>query len=312
MKCKTIEYGAEGGASVKTIEVAEPGPGEIQVEAAVCGICSWDIMTYKIGSKSPYAAPPGHEGVGYVTKMGPGVKGFSTGDRVAGGGFAQFSNLSVHKVYKIPDTDIPDEQWIVEPVSCVVTGLDHCAIAPGVKMAVLGCGFMGLMLVQGLARSLVGTLIAMDVMQQRVELAKTFGAHQIYKLGGSDQEEMLSQLADSELDTVVDTTGSEGGLKTATRIVRRGGRINLFGWIKGGAEVPTDDWHVKGLTVVNSSPSSKLRDPYPPAIELIHKKIIELKPLITHVVKLEEYPELLRIAAAGDPGYIKGVVKPNL
>ena len=312
MKCKTIEYGADGGASIKTIEVPEPGPGEIQVEAAVCGICSWDLMTYKVGSKSPYAAPPGHEGVGYVTKTGSGVKGFFVGDRVTGGGFAQLSNLSADKVYKIPDSDIPDEQWIVEPVSCVVTGLDHCALAPGDKIAVLGCGFMGLMLVQGVARSLVGTLVAMDVMQKRVELAETFGAHQTYKLGGSDQEEMLSQLAESEVDTVVDTTGSEAGLKAATRIVRRGGRINLFGWVKGGANVPTDDWHVKGLTVVNSSPSSKLRDPYPPAIELIQKKIIELKPLITHVVKLEEYPALLKIAAAGDPGYIKGVVKPNL
>jgi threonine dehydrogenase-like Zn-dependent dehydrogenase len=312
MKCKAIEYGADGGAFVKTIDVPQPGPGQIQVEAVVCGICSWDIMTYKVGSKSRYAAPPGHEGVGYVTKIGPGVEGFSTGDRVAGGGFAQVSNLSTEKVYRIPETDIPDEQWLVEPVSCVVTGLDHCAITPGVKIAVLGCGFMGLMLVQGLAHSLVGTVIALDVLQQRVKLAKTLGAHQTYQLGDSDQEEILTKMMDLEIDTVVDTTGAEVGLKTATRIVRRGGRINLFGWIKGGAKVPTDDWHVKGLTVVNSSPSSKLRDPFPPAIDFIQKKIIDLKPLITHVVKLEEYPELLEVAAAGDPGYLKGVVKPNL
>ncbi len=311
MKCQAIEYGENGGAFVKTIEVPEPGPGEVQVEVAACGICSWDLMTYKIGSNSPYAAPPGHEGVGYITKIGSGVTGFSIGDRVAGGGFAQISNLSVDRVYKIPESDIADEFWIVEPVSCVVTGLDHCAISPGSKIAVLGCGFMGLMLVQGLAQSLLGFLIAMDVVENRVRLAEGFGAHQAYLLGGSDQEEVLSRIADMDIDTVVDTTGSGAGLEAATRIVRRGGRINLFGWIKGGAQVPTDDWHLKGLKVVNSSPSSKIRDPYPPAIEFIRKKIIDLEPLVIHIVGLKEYPELLKAASAGDPAYIKGVVKPN-
>jgi threonine dehydrogenase-like Zn-dependent dehydrogenase len=250
--------------------------------------------------------------VAYITKIGSGVKGFSVGERVAGGGFAQLSNLSADRVYKIPESDIADEFWIVEPVSCIVTGLDHCALSPGAKIAVLGCGFMGLMLVQGLARSLAGALIAMDVVEKRLKLAESFGAHQTCLLGGSNQEEILDRLAESRIDTVVDTTGSESGLEAATRIVRRGGRINLFGWIKGGARILTDEWHLKGLTVVNSSPSSKIRDPYPPAIELMQKKIIDLEPLVTHIVGLEEYPELLKAAAAGDPGYIKGVVKPNL
>ncbi|MBT4978489.1 MAG: alcohol dehydrogenase catalytic domain-containing protein [Gemmatimonadetes bacterium] len=60
-----------------------PGPGQVQVEVAACGICAWDIQAFKTGSDAPFAAPPGPEGVGYVAKLGPGVEGFAVGQRVA-------------------------------------------------------------------------------------------------------------------------------------------------------------------------------------------------------------------------------------
>ncbi|HIL10409.1 MAG TPA: erythritol/L-threitol dehydrogenase, partial [Candidatus Latescibacteria bacterium] len=58
-------------------------PSQVQVEVAACGICAWDIQAFKTGSDAPFAAPPGHEGVGYVAKLGPGVEGFAVGQRVA-------------------------------------------------------------------------------------------------------------------------------------------------------------------------------------------------------------------------------------
>ena len=77
-------------------------------------------------SKMKPMAPPGHEGVGYVSKIGAGVTGVKEGDRVAGGGFATLRNLSAERLYKIPESEKPDQYWIVEPVSCAVTGVDHC------------------------------------------------------------------------------------------------------------------------------------------------------------------------------------------
>ena len=86
MKVQSVRYTPGGGSDLVDIEVGEPGRGEVQIEVAACGICSWDLATFKAGSDSKYAAPPGHEGVGYVTKIGEGVRGFEIGDRVAGGG----------------------------------------------------------------------------------------------------------------------------------------------------------------------------------------------------------------------------------
>ena len=55
----------------------------MQVEVAACGICAYEIQTFKTGADAPFAAPPGHEGVGYVAKLGPCVEGFAVGQRVA-------------------------------------------------------------------------------------------------------------------------------------------------------------------------------------------------------------------------------------
>ena len=75
MKARTIEYQPGGGVRLVEVAVADPGPGEVQVRAAACGICAWDLFTYRHGSDVGSAAPPGHEGVGRVIKVGPGVSG---------------------------------------------------------------------------------------------------------------------------------------------------------------------------------------------------------------------------------------------
>ena len=68
-----------------------------------------DLATAKMGSQMYPMAPPGHEGVGYVSKVGAEVTGVKEGDRVAGGGFATVRNLSTERLYKIPESEKPDE-----------------------------------------------------------------------------------------------------------------------------------------------------------------------------------------------------------
>ena len=102
----------------------------------------------------------------------------------------------------------------------------------------------------------------------------------------------------------------KGGLDLSTELVRRGGRINLFGWLKGQVATfnPTA-WHGKGISIVNSSPSANLRDPFPPAIRLIQNGVIDLRKLVTHVVPIDEYPAFMAGVTGGTvDGYIKGVV----
>src|SRR5262245_66192144 len=93
MKADTIQYLDDG--TIKLIEtvVGDPGDNEVQLQGGACGICSWDIATAKLGSRMNPMAPAGHEGIGYISKVGRAVKDLKEGDRVAGGGFATLRNL---------------------------------------------------------------------------------------------------------------------------------------------------------------------------------------------------------------------------
>ena len=309
MSNKTLRYLDDGSIELFEREVPDPGENEVQIEGGACGICSWDVVTAKLGNQMHPMAPPGHEGVGYVAKIGAGVTGFKEGDRVAGGGFANVRNLSAQRVFKIPESDLPDEYWIVEPVSCAVTGIDHCQIQPGNRIVLVGCGFMGLLILQGLLRYPLDDLIVLDIVQSRLDLAQRLGVGEVYNTAEADLSDLSQELKSREIDVVVDTSGSQAGLDLSTDIVKRGGRINLFGWLKGQtASFDPTKWHLGGFTVVNSAPASKLRDTFGPAIRLIHKGIIDLKPLVTHTAALEDYPDLMAQILAGDESYIKGVV----
>jgi threonine dehydrogenase-like Zn-dependent dehydrogenase len=152
-------------------------------------------------------------------------------------------------------------------------------------------------------------LAAIDVVQARLDLARSFGVAETYNPSHVERAELVERLKPAAFDVVVDTSGSQAGLDLATDIVRRGGLINLFGWIKGETATfnPTK-WHTGGFTIVNSAPASQLRDPFPPAIRLIEQGIFDLRPLVTHVVPLADYPTLMRDILTGDPTYIKGVI----
>ncbi|MEE2754192.1 MAG: zinc-binding dehydrogenase [Candidatus Latescibacterota bacterium] len=302
---QTIRYHEDGSIELYEVDISDPEARQVQVQGGACGICSWDVATAKMGNRMKPMAPPGHEGVGYVTKVGVDVKGFKEGDRVTGGGFATTRNLQAERTYKIPESDLPDEYWLVEPVSCAVTGIDHCQVKSGDRIAVIGCGFMGQLIIQGLLRHPLDSLIAIDIVQSRLDLATRTGVPEVYHASDVDSH----QLKVRKFDVVVDTTGSQKGLDMATEIVKRGGKINLFGWIKGEcAKFDPGKWHLGGFTVVNSAPGSKVRETFGPAIRLIQKGIIDLKPLLTHTSTLQMYPDLMKQILAGDESYIKGVV----
>jgi threonine dehydrogenase-like Zn-dependent dehydrogenase len=304
-KARTIRYAGKQNVEIIEVDVHDPGPGEVQVEGLACGVCAWDVHVYKNGSDWPVW--PGHEGVARVLKVGAGIGHLKEGDVVTGVGlgFTEVQTRGASGLYVLPGSEKSPQDWIVEPVSCVVTGLDHCKLKAGDRVAVVGCGFMGQMFVQALGRSFVDRLIAIDVDPARLEMAKGFGATDAFNAREID----IPSMRNLAIDTVVDCSGSQAGLDLSSQIVKDGGRLNLFGWNHGTGSFPGDVWHMRGITVVNSAPNSAERDPWPAAIRMLDRKLIDLRPLVSHVVPLEEYPSLLEHAAARGSGYMKGVVR---
>ncbi|MBM3188843.1 MAG: zinc-binding dehydrogenase [Chloroflexi bacterium] len=309
MKGRTIRYGDEGGLQVVEIDVPDPGIGEVQVRGGVCGICAWDLYTFRHGAKARAAAPPGHEGLGYVTKVGPGVRGLEEGDRVVGGGFQTVRNLRAEGLYRVPDTNLPDAYWVVEPLSCVVTGVDHCHLRIGDRVAVVGCGFMGLLMVQCLARSFADHVLAVDVEPRRLALAKRFGAAMALNPSVPSDQARLAELQ-GQYDCVVDASGAQGGMDASVPLLRPAGHLNVFGWVHGPVTTDGTQFHSGGYTAVWSSPTARLRDPFPVAIQLIERNQVDTRAVVSDIVPLDGMAELLcRVVQGEHKGYIKGIVR---
>ncbi|MBK1879085.1 zinc-dependent alcohol dehydrogenase [Pelagicoccus mobilis] len=315
----TLRYLDDGSIELYEQEMPPPGPGEVQVEGGYCGICSWDIATAKYGKDAPVMAPPGHEGMATITVVGEGVTQYQPGQKIAcgdksaaphAGAFSTCRNIKVEDVYPLPEVSFPDQEWLVEPVSCVVTGLDHSKIKVADKVIVLGCGFMGLLFLQGLKKSVATEIIALDISENRLAKAQELGISETHLLGTADQESLIKALYERSIDLVIDTTGVAQGFDTACQIVKINGLVNHFGWVKSThSTVDLSQIHFKGIQICSTPPAAQIRDPFPPAIEAIKHGIFELEPLITDCVSLSEYPALMKRILAGDTNYIKGVVK---
>ena len=147
---------------------------------------------------------------------------------------------------------------------------------------------MGQLILQGLLHSPVGRLIAIDIAADRLQLARDQGAQETINAAECDRDELAASLKAQHIDVVVDASGSQAGLDLSTDIVRSGGRINLFGWIKGQeARFDPTKWHLGGFTIVNSSPGSRIRNTFPVAIDLIAAGVFDLRPLVSHTTSLD-------------------------
>lgn len=307
MKVKSVHYGASGGVSIVEVDVADPPHGYVQIKPDACGICAWDMHLFKNGGW--YL--PGHEGIGRVTQVGPGVTAFKPGDRVTGHclGFAGLMNIEEKLTYPVPESTLPDEHWIVEPVACCVTGIDHAVLRPADRVVLIGAGFMGLILIQMLTRYCLDQLHVIDIDESRLELARQFGSMVTHNSRHPDFAAKISGLEKLQFDTVIDASGTQAGLDLSTSLARRGGKVILFGWNHGPRTIDGNAWHRKGVTVINAVPAVALRDPWPAAIRLIQSGVVNLKPLVTHTLTLDEYPAFMEKTAKDPAGYIKGVVK---
>lgn len=308
MKTKSIRYTPNGDIELVTHDLPPLGDHEVALKGLYCGICSWDISTCRLGTKMPAPAPAGHEGISVVTEVGRKVSGIRPGEYYAFGGFHTTMHTSPADLMgkRLPHEPDDPASWIVEPVSCCVTAMDTSPLRAGDKVAVVGCGFMGQIILQLMDHSFAAEVHTFDLAEDRLELAKNLNRVVTHPI---QPEEDADEWNDA-FDIVYDTTGNQNGLDMAVRMARAGGHINLFGWLKGTeARFDPSAWHLKGITICNSSPSGKLRDPFPAAIRLMASNMVRLRPLITHEVPMEGYASLMRSILDGNPDYVKGVVQ---
>lgn len=318
MKTEAIWYLGERIIELREMDIPDPGPGEVAVAMEVCGICGWDVLAFN-GRFARYHSYPfcaGHEGVGRIIRTGEKVHSVKTGQRVAmqelpigtpgGPLMARHAIRSERQVAVIPEGKTPVTQWVVEPVVCVVNGILYSGIQPGDSVALIGAGYMGLLFVQGLARSLIGSVTAFDIDDRRLELARKLGAQHTV----NTKNRQVPKELERRFDVVIETAGNADAMKIATTILRPGGILENFAWHHHEHTFDLDDWHTNGWRILNIQPGMNphFGDLYPRTIALMANGTFSNESLVTHTEKVERAKDIYTAAAERTGGYLKGVV----
>jgi len=299
----------------------ELGQTDILIAVHSCGICGTDIHMYH-GTWELYpGSTPGHEVSGIVCKTGSGTTGFKIGDRVAvdpgitcqvceycrsgrfhlcdgrfgmyhykGGGFAEYTAVPARQVYALPQGMPLEWGALLEPAGCCVHCIDRAAIRPGESVAVLGGGAIGLMLVQLALLSGASCVILSEPQEQRRRLAQRLGASATVDPAKENTVEAVRSISGNGVDVVIESAGLPVTVSQCFDVVKKGGRIVLFGVNDPDTRVPFSPYQLfrNEITVVGSLMSN---DVFPRTLSLIASAKLRVEPLISHRLPLSRFLE---------------------
>lgn len=329
---KASQITQPGQMKIVEIAIPEPAPTEVLVQVMASGICGTDIHIFRGEYLGGYPVIPGHEFSGVVEAVGSAVTRFHPGDRVAiepniacdnceaclnnrqnfclnwqavgvtrPGGMAQYTTAPEKVVFNIGD--LPFEAGaFVEPLSCVLHGLERLGPEMADKVAILGAGPIGILLLQGIRLLGASQVSVVDRNPSRTHFAEEMGAD--LALPG------LDDLKPDFYDVVIDATGAIPVMRRTIDWVRPGGKVLLFGVPPSGQEMALEAFKIfhKGLTVLSSFTS--VRNSYQ-AIDLLRSRRIRVDRLVSHSLPLEDLEHGIEIIEGGLDGVKKVQIVPN-
>lgn len=296
-------------------EIGEPQSGEVQIKVEACGLCTSEIPVWN-GYLAHYPFDngfPGHELFGTVIKKSSDVKTLEIGDKVTaikfpGEGYCEYLNIKEYNAIKLkPDSDI----ILGEPISCAINAIERADIQPGQSVMVLGCGFMGLLLVKLLKDKGCKPLIASSLRDFSVQKAKEYGAD-ITIYPKENVKKRIKEITSSEgVDMVIESAGTQSALDLATDLIKIRGKLIVVGYHAGHRTINMGKWNYKGFDVINAHERADERyvEGMKKAVRLIESGELDFD-LITHKYKLEEINEAFKLMENKPEDFIKGIIVP--
>ena len=329
---------------LEEIKVPRTGPRELLVQIFASSICGSDIMEWYRIKRAPLVL--GHEIAGRIVQVGEGVVGFHEGDRVVAthhvpcfschycrsghetvcdtlreethfdpGGFCEYVRLPAINVdrgtWLLPDEVTFEAATFVEPLACVLRGQRIAEIQPGASVLVLGSGIAGLLHVKLALANGAGMVVATDLSDERLALARQYGAHHVLPADSDVALEFKKLNNGRGADVVIVCATAKNVCQQAFQAVGRGGVILLFAPTPADTEVPlsiNDVFWRRDVTVTTSYAASP--DDCAGALELIRSKRIRVDDMITHRFGLADTGEGFRLVAEG-AGSLKVIIKPQ-
>ncbi|MCB1329200.1 MAG: galactitol-1-phosphate 5-dehydrogenase [Maritimibacter sp.] len=340
-------------ADLRVEDVADPGApgaGEVVVKIAACGVCGSDIG--RVMDTGTYSFPtiPGHEFAGTVEAIGAGVADFAPGDRVAvaplmpcfaceacargqyslcddydflgsrrDGAFAQYLTAPARNVLKVPDGVSLDAAAAIEPAAIILHGIHKVDLSLGDAVVVVGCGALGYFALQFAKLSGAQPLIAVDVDEDKLALARDVGADVCINPTKTDALEAIRAATGGRgVALALEAAGNDAGRDLAILACAKQGKVVLYGTAHGEVKFTKaafDKIVREEVEVIGSWNSYSV--PFPgkewfDIIGLLAASRLDVEPLITHRLGLDAAPEVFRKLKDRSFGpYHKILFKPN-
>jgi threonine dehydrogenase-like Zn-dependent dehydrogenase len=337
---KAFQYQGNKKYSLIRKEIRLPGVGEALLKITACGVCGTDLHIIHGVSRSSPPVILGHEFHGIVSEIPDKSIGFRSGDKVAvdpnifcgacyycrrglvhlcsslralgvdvDGGMAEYCIVPVSQLFKLPDTFPPEIGVLIEPVSCVIHGIDKAGIRQGDTVVILGGGTVGLLMLLLVRRAGAARVILSEPAEFKRKLAETLGADIVIDPSNSEVRDRIMDETGVGADIVIECVGKRTTMQLAPSLARRGGTVLFFGVCPRGQEISLEPYSVfvNELTVMGSfiNPFTFNR-----AIEVLSSELIPPGQFPTRAFSLDEVPEALASLKEGET--LKNIIYPTV
>jgi len=308
---KAAVIAASRRLEVVSTATPEPRPDEVRVRLEGCGICASNLPVWEGRDWFNYPlnpGEPGHEGWGVVDAIGDSVADVRVGERVAflsNRAYAEYDVAKHDALVRIPD-QLAGRKFPGEALGCAMNIFRRSDIQPGQRVAIVGAGFLGNLLVQ-LAKSAGAHVIAISRRESARELAKACGADETIPM--DDHWKIVEQVGAAE--RVIECVGTQWPLDLATDIIAERGRLVIAGYHQDGPrQVNVQKWNWLGIDVVNAherDPRNYVRG-MQDAVDAVIAGRIDPTPLLTHTYALDELDRALEDIEKRPDHFVKGTV----
>ncbi len=330
--------------ALRDVPVPSPAPGEVLVRVRACAVCGSDV--HGIDGSTGRRQPPvimGHEAAGEITLLGEGVTGYAPGDRVtfdstvycgvceacrvgdvnlcAGrrvlgvscdeyrrdGAFAEYVAVPERILYPLPDGVTFEEAAMVEPLSIALHAMTRAPMPENAAVLVVGVGTIGLLALQA-ARGLgAARLIAADIDENRLALAREMGAEAVNTGDPGALERILALTGGRGVDIAADATGIAATCDLSIRATRPNGAVVLVGNLARKIDFPLQFVVTRQLRLFGSCASA---GEYPRCLQMIADGVVDVKRMISRTVPLAEGAEWILKLYNRERGLYKVVLVP--
>ena len=319
---KAAVISSPGVVRVETVEDPTPGPRDVVVRVAACGLCGTDLHILQGEFAPTLPIIPGHEFAGEVVALGAEVRDLAVGDQVAAdpslychechycrlgrnnlcerwaaigvtapGGAAEYAVAPAANCVKLPEHVRTMDAALIEPLSCAVRGYDVLRSRMATQVLIYGSGTMGLMMLELAKRTGAAAVDVVDINSERLATARSLGCTN----AATSADEILRPRG---WDVVIDATGNQAAIQDALGRVGKGGTYLQFGVADYAARATIEPYRIYNQEITITGSMAVLHS-FERAADLFATGVLDPEVFISDRVPLDDYAEALQQFQAG-------------